>query len=514
MRIFSLSLVVLLCAFFNLTGMQLGNFADDPGVGWHLMTGKWIVEHASIPMVDPFLHSSVERSWVSDQWLSDLLIYSVFKLDSWRGLYFAMSVFYYSIFFIVLLPAVRRINGLSLASVISVFLAFKMGLIHFILRPVMFGFLFFAVLFSFLLRDYRTGGASHGVLVSRWRWGLVVMFVVWANMHPSFILGGVLLGVLVVSLIVDYWLAPSALGLQNIRRAIILSSCCGLATLVNPYSWHLHASLFSLVGSKYFMNLHSEWLGPDFKEFSGVLLEFAAATVFLAFLCQGSSNRKWKSFDILSFIVFLHLNLQAVRILPFFGIVASVVLAEAFYTIFNCSLLKRLTTWQFLQTAFFNLEKRESAFPVRSFGLVVMLGSAIYFGMSGSLPFYSGGLGPSKDKFPYGAMQKIDELIPNVLNVPIVLVAGPHLGGFITMQGFPRIVPVIDDRNTLLGEVFYRKFFKELSPTGDWRGLLAKLGANLLLLDASSCMAAFLEQGQLLPVLYKDSQSVVFEIVR
>ncbi len=67
---------IVISSFFLLLGQQLIGFANDPGVGWHLADGAQIAATGQIPRTDSFL--SEPRAWISDQWLSDLLLYHMY----------------------------------------------------------------------------------------------------------------------------------------------------------------------------------------------------------------------------------------------------------------------------------------------------------------------------------------------------------------------------------------------------------------------------------------------------
>ena len=71
---------------------------------------------------------------------------------------------------------------------------------------------------------------------------------------------------------------------------------------------------------------------------------------------------------------------------------------------------------------------------------------------------------------------------------------------------------IIDDRTVLLGDAFYRRYFAELTPRGDWRGYLKQAGATHLLLPANTALAQMILAQNALPVLYRDEQAIVFVV--
>src|SRR5439155_13396261 len=55
----------------------------DPGVGWHLATGKLILETATIPRQDVFSFTAMGRPWIDYYWLFQV---SAACLEIWGGL--------------------------------------------------------------------------------------------------------------------------------------------------------------------------------------------------------------------------------------------------------------------------------------------------------------------------------------------------------------------------------------------------------------------------------------------
>src|ERR1700727_2420734 len=58
----------------------------DPDVWWHLKTGEYIAVHKSIPHVDIFSFTRAGQPWIAHEWLSDVLLYGIYRAASWGGL--------------------------------------------------------------------------------------------------------------------------------------------------------------------------------------------------------------------------------------------------------------------------------------------------------------------------------------------------------------------------------------------------------------------------------------------
>ena len=68
-----------LLLFIGLFAMTLRPVAD-PDFWWHLRSGQWIVETGAIPHTDPFSHTNLGKPWIAHEWLSEVIIYGLYRL--------------------------------------------------------------------------------------------------------------------------------------------------------------------------------------------------------------------------------------------------------------------------------------------------------------------------------------------------------------------------------------------------------------------------------------------------
>ena len=153
-------------------------------------------------------------------------------------------------------------------------------------------------------------------------------------------------------------------------------------------------------------------------------------------------------------------------------------------------------------------EKRSTGGLLAFFALsLIILGAAL---RQGSIPLYHGEFGPSAKTFPYGAIKSLTQ---SANDARVVIAATPDWGGFISFFGEERVRAVIDDRNGLLGEEFYKEFFKQLSTTSAWgerESYLKKLGVTHLLLGKSSPLSTLIKQTKRYPIIFEDEVATLF----
>jgi len=181
---------------------------------WHLAGGRWIVEHGTIRAPDPFSYTTAGRYWLNDAWLSDLLLYlwaHAFGLESlayWKWLVIVAT-------WLILFRLLVRLSGDRLASWIGATFGLAVAAPFLDVRPQL-----YALLGWVLVLDATLGRPQP----CRW---LPIVFLIWANLHASFILGLLTLPIV---------LFPSLRRREDRRRALLVTAVCCGATLINPHA--------------------------------------------------------------------------------------------------------------------------------------------------------------------------------------------------------------------------------------------------------------------------------------
>lgn len=209
---------------------------------WHLSTGKWIVEHQTLPTAEPFkfTYSTLEpgthifdhnKLFLRCYWLGDIFLYALYLLGG-PGTVVLLRMAAYAGLLGWTLTRMRR-NEAGLLGFVT---AVAMGIMFTYLpneRPQLFAYLLFpAVLYLLDGLDGKTGRE-----LKRQSALLCLALLVWANVHGSYILGIVLLGLYMAGLAVEV-----LLGRRPLRWADALPPLAAmLATLLNPNGWGLIA---------------------------------------------------------------------------------------------------------------------------------------------------------------------------------------------------------------------------------------------------------------------------------
>jgi len=105
------------------------------------------------------------------------------------------------------------------------------------------------------------------ILIQRGRWWWIPpLFLVWANLHPAFIVGLIVFLAIVAARIITRWGAGAG--------ALVASI---VATLMNPYGWRVYEQQLTIGSSRDYRALLDEWIVPPVP-----FLLFAIAILIIA----------------------------------------------------------------------------------------------------------------------------------------------------------------------------------------------------------------------------------------
>lgn len=253
-------------------GLSLAFFAVAAGafrlrstdVFWHLATGRWMVEHGSIPRHDPFRFTSEGLSWVNHEWLFQLLIYGVEQVAGVAGLVVLRQV-WVVILAVLLVTAFRRVGASQTASVVLSVVALLGARPRFLMRPELPTFIALVILLRLLRRLHRQ--RSRGLVPA-----LCVLIVVWANLHGEAILGPALTGLYLLGARLQDRLGPfpgSPAGPSVTWVQVFgIPALLGFCLFVNPYGPHILAVGKGITGAMSGLAAYNPewvpvWLAPQ-----------------------------------------------------------------------------------------------------------------------------------------------------------------------------------------------------------------------------------------------------------
>jgi hypothetical protein len=183
-------------------------------------------------------------------------------------------------------------------------------------RPWLFSILFFVIEIDTLMQARRTGKTGE-------LFWLPLVFALWANLHIQFVVGLLALAAAVGECV----LARFWDGVQtriSLTHLSIISIACLLATLVNPYSWHLYQVVSEYSSQTAVLSLISECMALPFRGFQdyGILL-FALGAAGMA-----ARARRFEAFELAMLAFAVLVSFRSQRDAWVVVVVASAMLAQ------------------------------------------------------------------------------------------------------------------------------------------------------------------------------------------
>jgi hypothetical protein len=280
-------------------------------LAWHLRAGNEILAGAGIPKTDSWTFTVAGQPWLDQQWAAQVLLALTFKVAGWSGLVVLRAVLITAAW-ALLVHAIRSANpsfparwvaGLALAAFIVASPALA-------LRSQLFGVVLLCATLA-LVAGRRAA--------PRWLWALPFVVAAWANLHGSFPLALVLVG---LAWIDDFRSAP-----MLARRTLTVGIAAAIATLANPFGLAVLAYATSLAANRELAARVTEWQPPSPAEPTGLL--FFGSLVAVAVLLF-SMRRRPPVPALLALAAFAGLGLAAERGVAWWPAVAAVTLAGLF----------------------------------------------------------------------------------------------------------------------------------------------------------------------------------------
>jgi hypothetical protein len=241
--------------------------ANDPDIWWHLRTGEWMLQHHALPRVDPFSAASAGKPWAAYSWLFELVVVRLFERLGLVGLVGYSAGMVLGITVAVQHLVRRLLADFSIGILLTFATCFSLSHLY-TPRPWLFSVLFFVLEVDILMHARRTGRTRELM------W-LPLIFALWSNLHIQFIDGLAVLALAAGEAVAAQW----AVGVRTRLRAgwaVAALGASALATLANPYGWHIYGIAHDLAAQTGVMDKISELQAIPFRSVSDFLVLFLA----------------------------------------------------------------------------------------------------------------------------------------------------------------------------------------------------------------------------------------------
>lgn len=293
---------------------QLPNFLfTDGSLGWHLVTGNYILAHQHVPHTDLFSFTFPDKTWIAYEWLFDVIAALIFKIGGTPLLGVITSAWLGIIF--LSLYRICRARGCHFVLVLCLLtVGLLASSIHFLVRPhliVQGGVLLYSWALSAFLRQEISGKK----LIA----ALSLFMIFWVNMHPGFIIGLAMIAiVLATNAAMSFWSLSSQKQLKRSECSILLIALIvtALATLLNPYGISLFGYILHYLSQTAILAETNEYASPVFHgQLPFLCLELLYGGLLLG-LYMAKKRPPLPEFVLT--LAFAHLSLVSVRNIPLF----------------------------------------------------------------------------------------------------------------------------------------------------------------------------------------------------
>jgi hypothetical protein len=487
--------------FSQLGGMR--QVLADGDTGWHIRAGEWIAAHHAVPTHDIFSYSKPDAVWYAWEWLSDLLFAWLNAHGGLATIVLAAILLISTVFAILFLLARQKSNAFVAVALTAV--AAVASSIHWLARPHLFTMLFLVLFYAALeqVRAGRTRLAGIPYLAI-----LPVAAILWTNLHGGFVAGIVMVGAYACGEFLQFALSSDReAGRAALNRGWRYLACafgCLAASLVNPYTYHLHQHVIAYLRDPYYSLNISEFLSLSFHHpvaiFFEAMLLLGAGAAFWSFK-RGSYT------EAVLLLVWAHGALLSTRNIPLFMIVAVPPVAAMLADWLARAPEFNVAGWMRQAARKFNAVAAEMTQTDKIGRLHVL--SAAGVALVAALLFSPNppqNFRPEFDPKSYPA-----SAISMIAGDPGARVyTSDQWGDYLIYKLYPRTRVFVDGRSDFYGPRFMQKFVDALNVKYGWQQTLDKFGVNTILLPPSVPLAGALKECSRWRLVYDDGVALVF----
>jgi hypothetical protein len=451
----------------------------DPDLWWHLRTGQLIIQNHKLFHSDPYSFTRAGQPWVDHEWLSQILIFALYKAAGWGGLIVGFAALIACTFLIVF---VRSSGQPFVAGATTVWCAIA-SVPSFGVRPQMLTLLL-ASLFLFILeRSYKRPNRV---------WWLLPLMLLWVNLHAGYAVGLALVAVFLLGDLLDRGLGnlPPERSPHRVRNLSLVGFAFVAVVPLNPYGIAMYRYPIETLRSRAMLAYIGEWASPDFHEgkYVAVLLLMLALI-----LLPGLSSRRLGARELLLLAVSLYAALRSVRHIPIFVLVAAPLLSGMIQ-----GMLQKGDKFQVFESQI-RLTRVKLALNV-----VLLAGFLVFSGLRIQYVIRHQPEATAKE-FPTAALSFIAGA-----RLPAPVMNHYNWGGYFIWRLYPEYKVYIDGRADVYGDAFMDQFASTYYVRGEhWRAGLEKWDVQTIVLppDAPVITALSLESGW--QRVFSDSEAVV-----
>ncbi|MFL5807258.1 MAG: hypothetical protein ACJ8CR_36700 [Roseiflexaceae bacterium] len=484
--------------------LWLGQFvvSRDGDLGWHIATGRVILETATVPTQDLFSYTMRGQPFVPHEWLAEVAFAAAYGVGGFDAVVVLAAIVIGATFAGLLLVMLRRgVNPLIAGPLVG--LGVIASIAHWAARPHMFTFLF-TLLWATALEGHRRGRI--GVRGLAW---LLPLMLVWVNVHGAFVIGYELAATYLVGATL-MWLASAAparlVHRRQMRDLSLLLALSLVISGVNPVGFELLYYTGNFVSADFLRASIPELQSPDFHSplFFPLLLLIALALA-VSVRREPTPLLLLASWGAFCLYAFRNLPQFVIICLPLIGESAQAQASHyaSYATQPACSELLRQGVARLRRIG---ASLRPGA--ARSGGVVAALAVVVIAGLLSQgvrFDFWRRGNGFEQHAFPLAAIEHLKPFPPGrrVFN-------DGSWGGYLIFCCTPQAPPFVDGRVDFYGAAYISDYYRTLNGEPGWREVLDRYQVDWVMIFSDRPLVPWLEHDPAWQRIYADATAVVF----
>jgi hypothetical protein len=458
----------------------------DPDVWWHLRTGQLIVQNHRVFHADPYSYTRFGQPWVDHEWLSQVLIFGLYRLAGWGGLIVGFGAVIAAAFLVVFLRCPGRPYVAGVITLLGAFASSPSWGV----RPQMLTLLLASLLLLILERSYER---------PKLLWWTPPLMLLWVNLHAGYAVGLALMALFLVGDALDAAFGFAISGSKDGRRAstrfralaLAIVACAAVVPL-NPYGVAMYSYPLETLRSRAMQSYIGEWRSPDFHQHRYLP---TLAMILTSVVLPAISPRRLRPREVLLLSVMTFAALRSVRHIPIYTLIAVPILSAL------------LMAWLQEIGVAQRFHSKHSTMTLRKTLLnASLLAAFLIFSVARGLFVIRRQPEAEAKEFPTAAVSFIAAHQP-----PAPILAHYNWGGYFIWKLYPKYRVYIDGRADLYGDAFMDDLAAAYYLKADaWRTLLSTWGIRTVVLPPDAPVVTAL---RILPdwqEMYADNQAVVF----
>jgi hypothetical protein len=466
---------------FLLSGKKMLGLDSD--IGRHLILGDYILSTLDIPKGNILSFTLAGLPRPPYEWMAQVLFTLAYRLLQIDGV-ITLAALVVALTFYLVYKRSNKLSGLPLISLLLTTLGASAASVHWLPRPHIWTFLFFAIWIEMLDRLERN---------ERERlWAFPILMLLWVNVHGGFIFGFFAWFIYLVGNLFELALHFDLSRRNVVFKLLVAGGVSFAMTAVSPSGLEIWSPVIN-ASSKFILANTIETQSPNFY-----LLQFWPFLLLVGcgLVLPGLGGKRLPASQLLLLAGTAILGFWMARNIPLFAIAAPPILAIAAQP-----LADHIRPLARIEVNFRNVANlaRGAFWPI-----LLMMGALTFF------YYHNLQTGSRIYQFPDSPLpvKAADWLITHPIKGNMF--NDINWGGYLLYRLWPEQKVFIDSQSDFYGESLAREYALTITAQGDWESVAGKYDIRWAIIPPGSGLASTLSRNPDWIIAYRDPSAVIY----